>query len=344
MFAYRKFKISKLALSLILLFTIVASSFSAESPADSNKPTVADSNKPTRPTRPGRLSREERNKRRQSAPYAITMKLLQQCKAKRNLVYATNHETRQKLDIYVPKKATVPMPVVVWIHSGAWKSGSKAMCKALPLIEHGFVVASINYRLTDTSIFPTQIHDCKAAIRYIRANAADYNIDPNRIGVWGSSAGGHLAAMLGVSNSNKELEGKVGNNLETSSNVQAVCSWAGPSDFFTMPIGKREEFKDKDPELEALGGTLKEKADLAKLCSPITHVDANSVPFLLMHGTEDKLVPIQQARLLDKKLKAVNVSSKLVMLEGIGHNIRPNEDIIKQIVEFFETELVKNID
>ncbi|HKB42657.1 MAG TPA: alpha/beta hydrolase, partial [Gemmataceae bacterium] len=142
-------------------------------------------------------------------------------KVERNLEYVKGGHERNKLDLYIPEKADAPLPVVVWIHGGGWRAGSKDRCPITWLAGKGYLVASINYRLLQHGEFPAQIEDCKAAIRWLRANAKKYNLDPDRIGVMGASAGGHLVALLGTSGHVKDLEGK-GGNAEQSSRVQAV--------------------------------------------------------------------------------------------------------------------------
>lgn len=257
----------------------------------------------------------------------------------KDLVYGSEHQVRQSLDLYVPKDAKAPLPLVVWIHGGAWMAGDKNWNPATPLLNEGFAVASINYRLSQIATFPAQIHDCKAAIRYLRANADTYHIDPNSIGVWGASAGGHLVALLGVTNGNKELEGAVGDYLKTSSDVQAVCDWFGPSDMLTMSIGKRQFEQGKDPELLLLGGPLSEKRELAELASPVTHVTKDAPPFLIMHGDQDNLVPIQQSRLLNDKLKAAGADSTLIVMEGKGHGFGNDPSVLEPVIKFFNRTL-----
>lgn len=262
---------------------------------------------------------------------------------KKNLVYASVNGIDLKLDIYVPKNAATALPLVVWIHGGGWRSGSKMNPRALPLAKEGFAVASINYRLTDVAVFPAQIHDCKAAIRYLRANAKEHNIDPDRIGVWGSSAGGHLAALLGTSNGKQELEGKVGKYLETSSDVQAVCDWFGPSDFLTMPIGKRKFKEGEDPEIKFLGGPISKKLVLAELCSPVTHVTKDAPPFLIMHGDKDTLVPLQQSQLLHDRLKGEGADVTLIVMEDTGHGFRNITSTFDPVLTFFQRTLAKPV-
>jgi len=275
----------------------------------------------------------------------LARKSLKNMIVKKDIIYATVDGIDLKLDFYLPEKGDGPFPLVVWIHGGGWRSGDKANCQALPLLEYGFATASINYRLTDKACFPAQIYDCKAAIRYLRANAKQFNIDPNCIGVWGGSAGGHLAALLGTSNGNHELEGDIGEYTSTSSNVQAVCDWFGPSDFLSMPIGKQQLNQSKDLKIKFLGGSISEKRELAALCSPTTHVSNDDPPFLIMHGDQDKLVPVQQSQLLYDLLKAQGVHAQLIILKGQGHGFRnPETDIIKPVVTFFQQTLKKEKD
>ena len=150
--------------------------------------------------------------------------------AQRDLVYARAGAKDLLLDLYLPEGAPRPLPLVVWIHGGGWRNGAKEQTPARRLVERGYAVASINYRLSGEAIFPAQIHDCKAAVRWLRANAAKYGLDAGRVAAWGSSAGGHLVALLGTSGGIMELEGGLG-NADQSSRVQAVVDFFGPHGF-----------------------------------------------------------------------------------------------------------------
>ncbi|MBN1124986.1 MAG: alpha/beta hydrolase [Sedimentisphaerales bacterium] len=258
----------------------------------------------------------------------------------RDVEYVSGGHERQRLDVYLPKdrKSSDQLPAIVWIHGGAWKAGSKDWCPAIRFTRRDYAVVSINYRLTQHAIFPAQIYDCKAAIRYLRANAAKYNIDPNRIGVWGGSAGGHLVALLGTTGDDKDLEGTVGGNLEYSSRVQAVCDYFGPTEF-------PDYFMDNPPTdftssviIELFGGSLKEKHDLAVAASPARHVDSKDAPFLILHGDKDDLVPLRQSQLLHKRLKNANVESTLHVVQGAGHGFGGAE-INKMVDDFFDKHL-----
>jgi acetyl esterase/lipase len=218
-------------------------------------------------------------------------------------------------------RTAAPAPLLVWIHGGGWEAGDKRgdFGNALDpvLIEAGFVVASINYRLSGQARFPAQIHDAKASIRWLRANAAELGIDPDRIGVWGHSAGGHLAALLGSSRGLDELEGDSG-SAGVSSGVQAVAAISAPMDFLAVP----PRGDDPDPERVAeklFGGPLEERRALVRLASPVTHVSGDSPPFLIVHGEDDEVVPVGHAQLLHDALVRCGVESTLVRLPQADH-------------------------
>ena len=258
-------------------------------------------------------------------------------KVLRNLDYVKDGHERQKLDLYLPEKADGPLPVVVWVHGGAWRNGSKEGCPAVFLSGKGYAVASINYRLSQQAVFPAQIEDCKAAIRWLRANAKKYNLDPDHVGVWGGSAGGHLVALLGTTGGVKELEGK-GGNLDQSSRVQCVVDWFGHSDFRDAP-GARDN--PMHPVAQLLGGTISKEKEKAALASPVVHITKDCPPFLIMHGDQDRPVPLPQSKMLAEALKKANVPVTLVILEGAGHGGPEfyKEENRKRIEEFFKLHL-----
>jgi acetyl esterase/lipase len=233
----------------------------------------------------------------------------------RDLEYTPGGHARNKLDLYLPAKADHPLPIIVWIHGGAWLAGSKEGCPAVPLVTKGYAVASINYRLSQHAVFPAQIEDCKAAIRWLRANAKQYNLDAQHIGVWGASAGGHLVALLGTSGDVKELEGN-GGNLDQSSRVQCVVDWFGPTDFTKMG-GSHDDANS--PEAKLIGGPVQEKKDVAARANPITYITKDDPPFLIMHGEDDKVVPIGQSELLDEALRKAGVESTFIRIPENGH-------------------------
>jgi acetyl esterase/lipase len=248
------------------------------------------------------------------------------------------------LDIYIPMLAKAPTPLIVFIHGGAWLQGSKDEAPGTLLCRQGFAVASINYRLTQEAPFPAQIEDCKAAIRFLRANASKYNIDPKRVGVWGVSAGGHLAALLGTSCGVKALEGNLG-NPDVDSCVQAVCDWCGPSDLVSVAgqAGSRTKIdyeSAQGPVAKLLGGLQTDRRDLAIAASPVTYVDKTDPPFLIEHGDIDDLVPFAQSQELEEKLTQAGVPNKLFVIKGGGHSFS-NEEEFNHVGEFFKETLIK---
>jgi acetyl esterase/lipase len=233
----------------------------------------------------------------------------------RDLPYVEGGHERNVLDLYLPEKAEGRLPLVCWIHGGGWSAGSKDDCPAAYLAAKGYAVASINYRLSQHAVFPAQIQDCKAAIRWLRANAAKHHIDPDHIGVWGSSAGGHLVAMLGTTGGVKELEGQ-GGNLNQSSRVQCVVDWFGPTDLATMG-GSHDTAASAEAKL--LGGLVPENKEKARKASPLSYVGKDAAPFLIMHGDKDNTVPMQQSEVLAAALKKAGVEATLVVVKGNGH-------------------------
>jgi acetyl esterase/lipase len=236
-----------------------------------------------------------------------------------DLAYVTGGHARQKLDLYLPAKPSGPL--LVWIHGGGWSAGSKQKPAGLPMMKYGFAVASVEYRFSQDAVFPAQIEDCKAAIRWLRAHAAEYGYDPQRIGVWGASAGGHLAALLGVTGQMRDFD--VGENLDQSSAVQCVLDWFGPADFPAYDSGSPAEIAQRENPHSILGqlfgGSIAEKMDLARRASPVTWVTKDAAPTLIMQGTNDLLVPPVQSEHLADKLKAAGVEVTLDVIEGAGH-------------------------
>lgn len=262
-------------------------------------------------------------------------------KAVPDIAYVPNGHERQKLDLYVPAGVTNPLPVIIWIHGGAWKGGSKERCPALRFVSRGYAVASLNYRLSQHAIFPAQMEDCKAAVRWLRAHAQEHNLDPQRFAAWGSSAGGHVVALLGTSGGVKEFD--TGENLGVSSRVQAVVDFFGPADFtqmskFSLPNAPFDHDAVDSPESQLLGGAVQQNKDRAAKASPLTYVSKDDPPFLIMHGNRDNLVPYQQSELLRDALRKAGVEVTLRIVEGAGHGFAGPE-IDRQVAEFFERHL-----
>ena len=228
-----------------------------------------------------------------------------------DLVYARAGGKDLLLDLYLPEKSAGPAPVVVWIHGGGWRNGSKEQTPARRLVPRGYAVASINYRLSGEAIFPAQIEDCKAAVRWLRANAAKYSLDPQRFAAWGSSAGGHLVALLGTS----------GDAEAPSSRVQAVIDFFGPTDFLQMDAAgsKMRHNAPDSPESLLVGGAIQENKEKVARANPISYVTAGDPPFLIMHGDQDPLVPHHQSELLADALKKAGVEVTFRTVKGAGH-------------------------
>lgn len=238
-----------------------------------------------------------------------------------DLTYATVDGHELKLDLYIPEGVTEPR-LVVWIHGGGWRGGSKAKPSIGRLLDEGYALASISYRFSDVAIFPAQIHDCKGAIRWLRAHAGEYGINADWIAVAGSSAGGTLALLLGTSAGVAELEGDVGGNRDQSSSVQAVIDYFGPSDFVlrgeTQPT---VAYSEKAGSFALLGGKKLGAVDKQlELAASATHyVTPDTPPLLVMHGTADELVLPNQAERIVEAYGNVGLTARLILLEGAGH-------------------------
>jgi len=238
----------------------------------------------------------------------------------RDIPYANVDGTALQLDLHLP--AAKPLsPVIVWVHGGAWRSGSKSEMPLRALVVEGYAIASVDYRLSTTARFPAQIHDIKAAIRFVRANAATWNLPAQKIVIAGNSAGGHLAALTGVSNGNRELEGSIGENLAQSSAVQGIISFYGASNLTTiLDQSTPHGLKVRVPALELLlGAEPKDAAALARLASPMFLVDANDPPLLLLHGDQDPQMPINQSHELCGAYENVNASVEFIVVHGATH-------------------------
>ena len=224
-----------------------------------------------------------------------------------------------KLDLYLPENKKSPL-LVVWIHGGGWRAGSKEKCYVKWLTEDGFAVASISYRLTDKAIFPAQIHDCKAAVRWLRANAEKYGYSTCKVAVAGASAGGHLAALLGVSGDVKALEGKVGGNLDQSSRVDAIIDYFGATDFIQRTKSQpHKTIKEGSIVNLLLGGPADKKVELARQASSAFHVTQDDPPLLIIHGKKDDKVLIAQSTRLESVYKEAKLPVNLLVLENAGH-------------------------
>jgi acetyl esterase/lipase len=281
--------------------------------------------------------------RRERPQESRQMPLPDSVQAMRDVEYARVGDRTLLLDLYIPQDSDKPLPLIVWIHGGGWRSGNKDRCTALPMARRGFAVASISYRLSGEAIFPAQIEDCKAAIRWLRANAQKLNVAAGQIGVWGSSAGGHLVALLGTSGDVADLEGEIGNHLDQSSRVQAVCDFFGPTDFLQMdahmlPDTRLVHDSPESPESLLVGGPIQDHPDKVARANPITYISDDDPPFLIMHGDKDPLVPLHQSQLLHEALQKAGVPSRLHVVQGAGHGLG-GPDVMRMVCEFFESRL-----
>ncbi len=244
-----------------------------------------------------------------------------------NIVYGKGGNDELKLDLVRPAEGKGPFPAMVFIHGGGWVGGNRAGFRgfALQAAQHGYVSMTISYRLTQidpqTQLgkvpFPAQIEDCKCAIRWLRANATKYNVDPKKIGVGGGSAGGHLSLLVGLTDETHKLEGS-GGHADQSSRVQAVVNIFGPTDMtkcWETSTGAR-------PFIQGLCGKPDTSNNSFKAASPVTYISKDDPAILTLHGAADTLVPPSQATLLDEQLKAAGVPHELMILEGEGHGFK----------------------
>ena len=283
----------------------------------------------------------------------------------KDLEYASyEHQGETKsllLDLYLPaNKSETSQSLIIYIQGGGWREFSKEICPGEIVARQGWAIACINYRYSTEAIYPAQIHDAKGAVRWLRANAEQYNLDPERFGAWGASAGGHLSALLGTSEGVASLEGNWG-NLDYSSSVQAVCNWYGPTDFtkvkpaFTEAVSPEvlKKYRGTPWYLYTvvtnflLGGSVAENQELARTANPITYIDSQDPPFMVLHGDLDKIVPVSQSEILVNALQSYNVPVTFVRKPEMTHSYEGKNgdkfdpELIKMALDFFEQTLLK---
>jgi len=253
--------------------------------------------------------------------------------------YAGSGNPRQMLDLFLPKepKADGKLPVLVFIHGGGWTGGDRAKSAGavVPFVASGnFAGITVSYRLSPEAHWPAQIHDCKAAIRWIRGHAEEFGLDPERIAVWGTSAGGHLVSLLGTTQGIAELEGEIGPFLAQSSQVTCVINQCGPQDFSKALMFSDGKPVVEDPAVVALiGGSVAGHPDLIKAVSPVTYVTPHDAPFLTLHGMKDQRVDFVQATIIETALEAAGVSSILIGVAEGGHGL--NHPALKDRITTF---------
>lgn len=258
--------------------------------------------------------------------------------------YCTGGGKPLLMDLFIPKdRIRTPTPAVLWIHGGGWERGDKnGNSGALLLANEGFVTASLFYRLSGDSPFPADLEDCKCAIRFLRANASKYGVDPERIGVAGASAGGHLAELVATAGRSAGLEGD-GGWQEVSSKVQAAAAYYGASDF---TVGAMEfQHHTGQVVLKLFRGSEKDKPDLYRQASPVFYVSKDSPPMFLAHGEKDDLVPFDQSVRMAEAYRRLGLPVELIAAKNAGHDfaqagnapVSPSVDFIHQrTIEFFK--------
>ncbi len=273
--------------------------------------------------------------------------------------YVPFGSTAQTLDLYLPSSSATPFPTVIWIHSGGWYMGDKAdVASAKRLVCKGYAVASVNYRLSGTAKFPAQIHDVKAAIRFLRANASVYNLDVNRFASFGSSAGGHLSSLVGTIGSAPGLEDLAQGNANFSSSVRAGIAWFGPSDFAQMDAqtlaqgcsaAAATHGSSGSNESRLLGCTVNDPACSAAVISanPATYINATSAPMLFMHGTQDCFVPVGQSSIMKAAMDAKSHPATKRLVIGADHGgaaweTSPVQDAVLAFLDFIFKRAVAN--
>ena len=269
-------------------------------------------------------------------------------KVERGIMFAGAGQRSLKLDLYRPDNGSSNMPVVVLIYGGAWVMRNLWMetPRAEWLARHDYAVAVIDYRLSSESLFPAQIYDCKAAVRWIRANAAKYGLDAAHIGALGDSSGGHLASLLGVTGHGSALEGDEGDTNQPSQ-VQAVVDFFGPTDFLqaeahSLPGSWINHDSPSSPESLLIGGPVQKNPEKAELANPIRYVTQDAPPFFIAHGEQDLLVPCNQSELLFNALKKAGDNVTFYKIAGAGHADRAfNSDMMRAAVLAFLDKYLK---
>lgn len=261
--------------------------------------------------------------------------------------YCTAGDAELRADLWFPAGEVGPSaPAALFVHGGGWTSGSKSGGVALamlrePLLRAGFVVASVDYRLAPDHPWPAQIEDVKCAVRYLRASADSFGVDEGRVAVWGPSAGGHLAAMLGTTDASSGF-GDGGDHRDESSRVQAVVDLYGPADLTAEGFIEDQQFT-----IETVFGTTDPDAGVLREASPVTHASPGDAPFLIMHGREDNVVPVGQSRALHDRLQGEGVPSTLIVVDDAGHGFVPvrgtpspsRDELVSRALDFLRARL-----
>lgn len=262
----------------------------------------------------------------------------------KDIEYARAGDRKLSLDIYKPKAANNPY-LIVWVHGGAWRSGSKAN-PPLGLLGYGYAVASVDFHLSEQAPFPSMVHDIKAAIRYLRANANKYGYRADKIVIWGSSSGGHLAALVGTTNNDKYMEGTLGDYTGTSSAVQGIIDFYGPTNLLSiLGLSTPHGISVREPALKLLfGKSLEEAKETARLASPVFQTDPSDPPLLIVHGDQDNQVPVNQSLELMAAYKKNKLPVQIEFIPGAGHGdgVYYRQEMMGLVSEFLNKNVFKN--
>lgn len=272
-----------------------------------------------------------------------------------DIPYASQSDA-QKLDIYLPNEGNGPFPVILAVHGGGFQMGDKNSGEINPELTgltRGYAVVAVNYRLSGEAPFPAAVYDVKSAVRFIKAHAKEYNLNPNKIAAWGDSAGGNLVSMLGTSAGHPELEDFSTGNANESSTVTCVVDWFGPTDFYTMDKLFKESGKKSFQEHDAadsaeslyMGVQVSKIPNLTKFANPESYISKNTVPFFIENGSEDPIVPTQQSKIFYDKLKAVIGEKNVtyILIEGGSHggSLFETKENLEKVFAFLDKRMKK---
>jgi acetyl esterase/lipase len=262
---------------------------------------------------------------------------------KSDIVFAEVDGVELLLDLHLPVGVENP-PLVMFIHGGGWKNGDRKRCKLAWVAPRGYAVASVEYRLSHEALFPAQIHDCKGALRWLRAHQSDYGFDARRVVVAGTSAGGHLAALMGTSGGVSELEGTTAGHADQSSEVQGIIDYYGPTDFILRSRNQPAKTEVASGSVfQLLGGPVSQKQDLARLASPVSHVGPGDPPLLILHGEKDTTVYLPQSRRLLSLYQDQGLTARLCIEPGRKHGWNdPSAEEQEVVLEFLAKHLREN--
>ncbi|MDX1680144.1 MAG: alpha/beta hydrolase [Akkermansiaceae bacterium] len=268
-------------------------------------------------------------------PEAVAKTSSNTSKALTDVVFASPGGVDLLLDLHLPETST-PAPLVVYIHGGGWSSGNRKSHGMSWLNHHGYAVACIEYRMGREAPFPAQIHDCKGALRWLRAHQDTYGYDASKVVVAGMSAGGHLATLMGTTNGDQALEGTTAGHPGQSSRIQGVINYFGPSDFILRSKNQPDKTERRSgPVFQLLGGPVKSNLDPARLASPVTHISEGDPPLLILHGSEDRQVLLNQSQHLLERYQAQGLKAQLHVENGAGHGwIHPTSSERKVVLKF----------